>query len=96
MNVNRSSYYYYLSHKDLNKYEKANKELDAMILEEYYSSDKRYGSPKIAKILNKKGVIVSEKRVAKRMKVLGIKSIVVKKFNHNGKKSSKDEVKERE
>lgn len=38
---------------------------------------KRYGSPKITKVLASKGMFVSQKRVAKRMKSLGIKSIVI-------------------
>jgi len=53
-------------------------------LDIYYGSNKRYGSPKITRILNKRGISVSQKRVTRRMKILNIRSIVVKKFNHNG------------
>lgn len=52
----------------------------------------RYGSPKITKILNNQGMKVSQKRVAKRMKKLGIKSIVVKKFNHSGNKKTDSNI----
>ena len=54
---------------------------------------KRYGSPKIARQLNNEGIKVSQKRVAKRMKILGLRSITVKKFNHAGK-SNTDSTKE--
>ena len=43
-------------------------------------SKKTYGSPKITKSLLAKGFHVSQKRVARRMKALGIFSIVVKKY----------------
>ena len=64
------------------------------IIKEYEKSKKRYGSPKITKILNKQGIKVSQKRVARRMKALKLRSITVKKFNHNGNKKVNDENKE--
>ena len=56
--------------------------LDEKIKKIYYDSKGRYGSPKITKILNKEGIKVSQKRVARRMKILGLRSITVKKYNH--------------
>lgn len=50
----------------------------------YNDSKKRYGSPKITKVLNNEGIKVSQKRVARRMKIMGLRSIVVKKWNHAG------------
>lgn len=91
--LHHSVYYYHKQNKE-NSYQKANEELDKRILEEYEKSKKRYGSPKITKILRKQGMEVSQKRVAKRMKALGIKSIIVKKFNHNGNKKVDDTNKE--
>ena len=91
--LHHSVYYYHKQNKE-NRYKKANEKLDKKILEEFEKSKKRYGSPKIAKILNKQGIKVSQKRVARRMKVLGIKSIIVKKFNHNGNKKVDDTNKE--
>ena len=38
--------------------------------------------PKITKVLNNKGIKISQKRVTRRMKFLGIKSIIIKKYNH--------------
>ena len=91
--LHHSVYYYHNQNKE-NSYQKANEELDKRILEEYEKSKKRYGSPKITKILRKQGMEVSQKRVSKRMKALGIKSIIVKKFNHNGNKKVDDTNKE--
>ena len=88
------SVYYYQKQNRKNSYKKANEELDKKIIEEFEKSKKRYGSPKITKILRKQGMEVSQKRVAKRMKALGIKSIIVKKFNHNGNKKVDDTNKE--
>ena len=55
----------------------------------YDESKGRYGSPKITKILNNQGIKVSQKRVARRMKFLGLRSITVKKYNHS--RSSKSD-----
>ena len=93
INLHHSVYYYHKQNKE-NRYKKANEKLDKKILEEFEKSKKRYGSPKITKILNKQGIQVSQKRVARRMKELGIKSIIVKKFNHNGNKKVDDTNKE--
>ena len=87
--IHHSVYYYHKQNKE-NSYKKANEELDKRIKEEYEKSKKRYGSPKITKILNQQGIKVSQKRVARRMKVLGLKSIIVKKYNHNGNKKVDD------
>ena len=91
--LHHSVYYYHKQNKE-NSYKKANEELDKKIIEEFEKSKKRYGSPKITQILNKQGVKVSQKRVARRMKVLKLRSITVKKFNHNGNKKVNDENKE--
>ena len=88
-----SVYYYHKQNKE-NSYKKANEELDKKIMEEFNKSRKRYGSPKITRILNKQGIKVSQKRVARRIKVLKLRSIIVKKFNHNGNKKVNDENKE--
>lgn len=88
-----SVYYYHKQNKE-NSYKKANEELDKKIIEEYENSRKRYGSPKITKMLNKQGIKVSQKRVARRMKVLRLRSITIKKFNHNGNKKVDDKNKE--
>ena len=89
LDIHHSVYYYHCNHKE-NSYEKANKKLDIEIKKIYNDSKGRYGSPKITKVLNNKGLKVSQKRVARRMKFLGLRSITVKKFNHAGNKKIDD------
>ena len=52
------------------------------IISVYADSYGIYGSPKITAILNKMGISCSTSKVAKAMHLLGIKSIVSKKFPH--------------
>lgn len=85
LSIHHSVYYYHCNHKQ-NSYQLANKKLDLEITKIFNESKKRYGSPKITKKLNKMGIKVSQKRVARRMKIMGIKSIIVKKYNHSGNK----------
>lgn len=91
--LHHSVYYYHKTNKE-NRYKKANEEIDKKIKEEYEKSKKRYGSPKITKILNKQGIKVSQKRVARRMKLLGLRSIIIKKYNHKGNKKVDEKNKE--
>lgn len=91
-NIHHSVYYYHINHKT-NSYKESNKILDDKIKKIYDESKGRYGSPKITEVLKRQGIKTSQKRVARRMKVLGLRSITVKKFNHSGK-SKTDETKE--
>ncbi|WP_246552452.1 IS3 family transposase [Vallitalea pronyensis] len=68
-------------------------QLQEDILKTYYKSKKRYGAPKIHKMLLKDGKSISLKRVQRYMASLGIRSIVVKKYKPL---SSKAPVMERE
>ena len=79
MKISRSEYYYHKNHRT-NVYKEDNRSLDVDILRIYNESKKRYGSPKIQKILENEGRHVSVKRVGKRMKFLKIKSCKVKKY----------------
>ena len=90
--IHHSVYYYHCNHTT-NSYKESNRELDVKIKRIFDESKCRYGSPKIAKVLNNQGIKVSQKRVARRMKFLGLRSITVKKFNHSGK-SGTDDTKE--
>lgn len=92
LEIHHSVYYYHCNHQE-NSYKIANQKLDKKIQEVYEQSKGRYGSPKITEVLNKEGIKVSQKRVARRMKVLDLKSITVKKYNHAGK-SKTDDTKE--
>ena len=91
LGIPRSEYYYQINKKK-NSYEEANEKLDKEIKEEYEKSKGRYGSPKIQKILEKRGIKASQKRVARRMKKMGLKSITVKKFKPSGSKGKVDDT----
>ena len=54
--------------------------LEQEILEAFQNSKSIYGSPRIARVLNKKQIKVSRPRVARIMKKLHLRSIVKKKF----------------
>ena len=88
------SVYYYHKQNRKNSYKTANIELDKKIKEEFDNSKKRYGSPKIAKVLNNKGIKVSQKRAARMMKKIGLRSIIVKRFNHSVSKKVDEKNKE--
>lgn len=78
-NVSRSSYYAWLSGKS-SKREDSNKTLTKEIRIVYNHSKGTYGSPRIAKELNCKGITTSKKRVAKLMRKEGIQSKIRKKY----------------
>lgn len=77
LNIHHSVYYYHCNNKE-NSYEIANQKIRRKIKEEYNQSKGRYGSPKITKQLNNNGIKVSQKRVARRMKLLGLKVLLSK------------------
>ena len=81
LEINRSTYY-----KKINKVpsqrELDTQKLDAEIKQIYLDSKKRYGAPKIHKILLSTGRTVSLKRVQRRMASMGIRSIVIKKYRY--------------
>ena len=90
LNVNKSSYLYWLNFGIKNE-EKLIHFYQA-ILKVYVHSFGIYGSPRITIILNNQGIICSTSKVAKAMRLLGIRSIVSKKFPHR-KSSLTDEEK---
>lgn len=89
LKIHHSVYYYHCNHTT-NSYKEANEQLDIKIISIFNDSKGRYGSQKITKILNEQGIKVSQKRVARRMKLLGLRSITIKKFNHSGKAKTDD------
>ena len=76
LKVTRPGYYYNINHKT-NIYKENNEKLDIEIKKIYNDSKGRYGFSKITKILKNEGKKVSQKRVARRMKFLGLKSITI-------------------
>lgn len=91
LKISRSEYYYHKTHRS-NSYKEDNKKLDIEILRIYKESKKRYGAPKIKKMLEQEGIHVSQKRVSKRMKFLKIKSCIVKKYKPESNKNKVDDT----
>lgn len=79
LKVPRSTYYASFN-KELSKRSKETAVLEKEITKIYYDSNRRYGAPKVHKILLGKDFDVSIKRVQRIMKRLGLRSIVTKKF----------------
>lgn len=81
LHINRSTYY-----KVTNRIPSARanetQKLDADIMAIYFATKRRYGAPKIHQDLLQQGWHVSLKRIQRRMSVLGIHSIVIKKYRH--------------
>ena len=74
------STYYKAQENSLSNRAIENSKYEKEILEIYKKSKKRYGAPKIHKVLTAKGRKISVKRVQRLMKKLNISSIVVKKY----------------
>ena len=70
------------------------KKLDVENKKIYDESKWRYSSPKITKVFNNKGIKSNQKRVERRMKVLGLRSIIIKKYNHSSSTNYTDNPKE--
>lgn len=79
LDLNRSTYYKDSKRKPT-KTQINNNELDSKILKVYYDSKRRYDAPKIFKVLRNEGETASLKRIQRRMTVLGINSVVIKKY----------------
>jgi putative transposase len=75
--IPRSTYYKFQD-KTLCNRAIENKNYESEILATYKKSSKRYGAPKIHKILVAKGYKISLKRVQRLMKRLNIVSVVIK------------------
>ena len=81
LHINRSTYYKVVN-REPSARAKENQKLDADIMAVYFATKRRYGAPKIHQELLQQGWYVSLKRVQRRMSVLGIQSIVIKKYHH--------------
>ena len=71
--VRRSGYYAW-KNKMPTKRQISNKDLDKKIQHILPAHQSRYGSPRLTKELKEQGVLCSENRVARRMKIIGIKA----------------------
>ena len=91
LNLSRSSYYDFLSNRT-SKREQWKHSILQEIIVCYNNSHKTYGSPRIAKSLQSKGMKVSEVTVAKLMKENEIRSITSKKFKVTTNSSHKEPI----
>jgi putative transposase len=79
LKVSRSGYYKWVRHPESER-KRQHKEWTKQIKEVYEKSRKLYGSPKITRQLNKKGIAVSERTVTRIMKENRIQSRTRKKY----------------
>jgi putative transposase len=73
MQVSRSGYYAWCR-RPVSPRKKANEELTEQLKAIYQESDQTYGSPRVHSQLRKEGVVCSEKRIARLMRVAGLKA----------------------
>lgn len=79
LKVSKSSYNASLNRPEANR-EQQNEKILSLIREEYKSSKKRYGSPRISKALKAREVHVSRPRVARLMKQANIEARMKRRF----------------
>jgi len=79
LGISRSGYYDWQKVSP-GKRELANQGLDQRIEEVYRQHKQRYGAPRITKALKARGEPCSHTRVARRMRALGLKALVKRKF----------------
>ena len=79
LGVGRSGYYSWLD-RDLSFRGNENQQLTGQILKVHADSKSTYGSPRIARELNRQGIKVSRPRVARLMQKAKIRSIIKRKF----------------
>jgi transposase InsO family protein len=77
--VSRSGFFKWRNHKP-SQQQQRKETVQERIKFHYYDSEKRYGSPKITKLLLKENFNITERTVGKYMKELGLRSCVSKKF----------------
>ncbi len=79
LDVSRSCFYHWRT-RGPSQQERSTRELDSRIRELFARHKQRYGAPRITDDLHDEGIACSENRVARRMRVLGLKAIQAKKF----------------
>jgi putative transposase len=81
LKVPRSTYYATINRPE-SKRSQENREYCAQIKEIWRKSRKCYGSPKIAAIMRRNGILISQKRVGRLMVRMSIRSVVMRKYRH--------------
>jgi transposase InsO family protein len=79
LDVSRSGFYHWRA-RGPSQQERSNRELDSRIRELFARHKQRYGAPRITDDLHDESIACSENRVARRMRVMGLKAIQAKKF----------------
>lgn len=87
LKLNRSTYYKHINHVESVR-EIESEHLCAEIKKIFYCSKRRYGAPKIHRVLLENGFNASIKRVQRKMVLMGLRSIVVKKYHYYSKTSA--------
>ena len=80
--VSKSGYYAYQG-RGLSKRDEKNQKILKEIKVIYKDSKKRYGSPRVTRALNKKGIECSRSKVERIMRVAGLKGLQAKSFKPN-------------
>lgn len=79
LGVSKSGYYEWRD-RPQSEQEKRKEKLTAQVKRVFFESHRRYGSPKITKVLNQEGWNVSQKTVTRIMSENGLRSKTVKKY----------------
>ena len=79
LNVSRSGFYHWAG-REPSQRAQSNTVVDRRIREIFVHHRQRYGAPRITDALQDEGTVCGENRVARRMRVLGLKAIQAKKF----------------
>lgn len=79
LGVSKSGFYSWVD-RPISQQKRRREKLTAHIKRVYVESEKRYGSPKITRTLNREGLSVSQKTVTRVMKENGIRSKIIKKY----------------
>ena len=80
LGVSRSGYYKHQKQSGDSKRQRENRRILKAILEEFKVCRGRAGSPVITQRLRRRGILVNEKRVARLMRINGLKALAARKF----------------
>ena len=79
LSVSRSGYYHWAA-RGPSRRTQSNRELDSRIRKIFTRHKQRYGALRVTTDLHDEGIECSENRIARRMRVLGLRAIQAKKF----------------
>jgi len=91
LEVSTSGYYVWRG-RPPSKREMANRELTAKIKAEFERSGETYGSPRIYQVMRKLGLMCSPNRVARLMRVAGLKAKQTRRYRSTTKRNKTDRV----